>query len=204
MVATAAHLRAEVQARRKGLDESERSRIQAFLDQQFLNFLKQELHPRRGQLMGLYRPLPWEWSVPRTTQFLRECGVLMAYPKMRDPADRLKGMSWHLADEADPSHWRPSTRLTALLEPNDELPKIDPTRIHSVWVPGVAFSKQGERMGTGGGFYDVFLSRYPHLISIALAADFQVFDSLPGQRPDEPRMNYLVSETGIFSFSGKE
>lgn len=200
----AAHLRAEIQARRKSLKDSERSRIQAILDRQFLSFFKEKNHLQRGQILGMHRPLPWEWSVPRTVKSLRESGIVMAYPRMRDPSDRLKGLSWHLADEAIPSHWRASPRLKTLLEPQEALPEVDPASIHSVWVPGVAFSRQGERMGTGGGFYDVFLCRYPGLVKLALAGDFQIFDSLPEQRPDEPRMNYLISETEIRAFSADE
>ncbi|MBU6375309.1 MAG: hypothetical protein KGQ59_04890 [Bdellovibrionales bacterium] len=204
MAQLAAQLRSEIQSVRKELTESERNQIQATLDLQALRFIQNYLNLEAGMLVGLHRPLPWEWSIPQGVSYFKKLGVLLAYPRMRDPEDRLKGMCWHLADEANPAQWRPSARVKTLLEPQENMPEIDPARFHSVWVPGVAFSRRGERMGTGGGFYDLFLSHYPRILKWAVAARFQVLDSLPEQRPDEPRMNYLVSEAETLSFVGRE
>lgn len=45
-------------------------------------------------------------------------------------------------------------------------------------MPGLAFDKQGNRVGYGGGYYDQFLSTYgpEHFLKVALAFDEQVVD----------------------------
>jgi 5-formyltetrahydrofolate cyclo-ligase len=110
-------------------------------------------------------------------------------------------MSWHSADETFPQFWSRNPRFQNLYEPTTDVPEVDPKMMIGVWVPGVAFSKKGERLGMGGGFYDAFLSTYPHLLKIAIAAEFQFFESLPEQRPDEPKMNIIIKENDIVFLS---
>lgn len=51
-------------------------------------------------------------------------------------------------------------------------------------VPGVAFSKKGERLGYGGGFYDRFLDGNS-IYTIGVAFDYQIMDSLPTEEHDK-------------------
>lgn len=55
-----------------------------------------------------------------------------------------------------------------------------------VLMPGVAFTKAGDRMGYGGGFYDRFLAQEPNHPTIALCYDFQMVESLPTEEYDIP------------------
>ena len=51
-------------------------------------------------------------------------------------------------------------------------------------MPGVAFDEQGHRVGYGGGYYDRYLEKHPHLIHIALAIEFQIFPEVPSEKHD--------------------
>lgn len=63
-------------------------------------------------------------------------------------------------------------------------PVIPP--IHAVvLVPGVAFARNGHRLGYGAGYFDRFLVNHPGP-SIGLAYDFQVLDRLPAEPRDVP------------------
>lgn len=55
-----------------------------------------------------------------------------------------------------------------------------------VLMPGLAFTKNGDRMGYGGGFYDRFLAEEPSHPTLALCYDFQIFESLPTEEFDIP------------------
>ena len=52
----------------------------------------------------------------------------------------------------------------------------DPTAL--VLMPGLAFDRQGRRLGYGGGFYDKFLAAEPNHPKIALCYDFQLLPAL--------------------------
>ena len=55
-----------------------------------------------------------------------------------------------------------------------------------VLMPGMAFDREGHRMGYGGGFYDKFLEREPNHPTIALCYEFQLLDHLDVEAHDIP------------------
>ena len=62
--------------------------------------------------------------------------------------------------------------------------------IDLVVVPGVAFDKQGNRLGRGKGYYDRCLNRLPSkAYTVGLAFDFQILPSVPTTASD-----YAVDE----------
>ncbi len=72
---------------------------------------------------------------------------------------------------------------------------FDFSLIDLIIVPGVAFDKQGNRLGRGKGYYDRFLPK-TNSIKIGICFDFQLFDNIPCSSSDI-KMDYVVSETKI-------
>ena len=60
----------------------------------------------------------------------------------------------------------------------------DPTAL--VLMPGLAFDREGHRIGYGGGFYDKFLAAEPGHPTLALCYDFQMLDHLETEAFDIP------------------
>ena len=60
----------------------------------------------------------------------------------------------------------------------------DPTAL--VLMPGLAFTKKGDRMGYGGGFYDKFLASERSHPTVALCYGFQILEQLPTEQYDIP------------------
>ncbi|MCM8781460.1 MAG: 5-formyltetrahydrofolate cyclo-ligase [Candidatus Omnitrophica bacterium] len=63
-----------------------------------------------------------------------------------------------------------------------------------VLVPGLAFDKDGNRLGRGKGYYDRFLKKLAiHVLTIGLCFDFQVLDSIPRLPHDIPLKMLLTN-----------
>jgi 5-formyltetrahydrofolate cyclo-ligase len=55
-----------------------------------------------------------------------------------------------------------------------------------VLMPGLAFDRDGHRIGYGGGFYDKFLAQEPNHPTLALCYDFQMLPKLQTEEFDIP------------------
>lgn len=66
-----------------------------------------------------------------------------------------------------------------------------------VLVPGVAFDRDGNRMGYGGGYYDRYFARKTSQILLGVACELQIAKSIPAEETDR-RMDAVATETGIF------
>lgn len=60
-------------------------------------------------------------------------------------------------------------------------------------IPGVVFDWSGNRIGYGKGYYDRFLKQLPpDAVTVGLAFDCQIVDSIPSEPTDVP-LQYLVT-----------
>ena len=79
-----------------------------------------------------------------------------------------------------------------IMEP-DETYDIAPSDI-GVWiVPGLAFTRDGRRIGYGGGWYDRYLAAAaPDAVALAVAYPFQILDDIPTD-PNDRRVTDVVT-----------
>lgn len=74
---------------------------------------------------------------------------------------------------------------------------IEPMDLDIVLVPGVAFSRDGKRLGMGKGYYDRFLTRTKAL-RIGICATYNLLDDVPTDEHDA-LMDYLVTPNGVIN-----
>ena len=60
-------------------------------------------------------------------------------------------------------------------------------------VPGLAFDRKGARLGYGGGYYDRFLRKNPHIFSCGICAERFAAESVPEEDTDQ-RLCGLITE----------
>ena len=126
----------------------------------------------------IYGYLPYNQEV-RTVPILQQAlldGKQVAVPKVYGEEMRFI----YLTDLT-----RVAPGYSGIPEPIDDAPVAnDPTAL--VLMPGLAFDKEGHRIGYGGGFYDKFLASQPGHPTLALCYDFQVLPQLQTEEFDVP------------------
>lgn len=85
-------------------------------------------------------------------------------------------------------------------EPKPECsPEVEVKDIDVVIVPAVAYDKDCYRLGYGGGFYDRFIERLREdAITVGIAFDLQIFDSVPKEDHDA-QLDYIITESQILT-----
>lgn len=68
--------------------------------------------------------------------------------------------------------------------PHEHLPEIAAGELNLIIVPGVAFTREGQRLGYGGGYYDRYLPGCKRAQIIAVAFAEQILPSLPTEEHD--------------------
>lgn len=76
-----------------------------------------------------------------------------------------------------------------ILEPQNEPYKGD---FDLIVVPGVAFDRNGNRLGRGRGYYDRFLCQHLEVKRIGICFDFQLVEEIPTE-PFDIKMDEVIS-----------
>lgn len=93
-------------------------------------------------------------------------------------------------------------------EPHSHLPLLAMDAISSlslILIPGLAFTRDGKRLGKGKGYYDRFLSHIPFPLPIqkrpilmGVCHSFQVKENLPTEKTDV-KMDYILTPSKIIT-----
>ena len=91
------------------------------------------------------------------------------------------------------------TNKWGIPEPQEGL-EVPPEKIDVVFVPLLAFDKEGHRVGYGKGFYDIFLSGCKKdVVKIGLSL-FEAEEKIPDILESDIALDYCVTPTRIYKF----
>ena len=147
-------------------------------------------HLGEAQYVMAFWPLPSEPDITDTLKNLYNKGITICLPG-------IDGVCINPYKVDDFSKLKPSP--IGVHEPDTSSAEAFPdNRLDLVIVPGVAFSRCGDRLGRGGGYYDQFLGRlHPSIPRIAVAFEKQIFRSVPKEPHDIP-MHSVITELNTY------
>jgi len=117
-------------------------------------------------------------------------GKTVALPRIDRASKRLSAHRVSSRDDVVPGVW-------GILEPRAEQPVVAPETLDMILMPGVAFDRDGNRLGYGAGFYDRLLAPVPAGIKplrVVAAFDCQLVDAVPHSHTDQP-IHWLITPT---------
>lgn len=113
-------------------------------------------------------------------------GFVTAYPRIVDHDHRL---AFH---RGSPAELVPSPRF-GLREPRPDAPTVALDEISAFVIPGLAYDRQGGRIGWGRGYYDATLAAVPGALRIGVGFACQLVDRVPRDPHDEP-VHVVITE----------
>lgn len=178
-------MRRKLRAHRQSLPEAERANLSEIIVRKFL---AHEIY-QKAQIVMAYMSMPEEVQLRDVFMDAFSCGKTMAVPFIVGKGEMLP-VSVSNFGELGPGAFGIQTVLENLRK------FIDADKIDCVIVPGAAFDVHGNRLGLGGGFYDVFLKKAVNAKRVALAFDFQLLDEIPAESHDMP-VDLIITENRI-------
>ena len=95
-----------------------------------------------------------------------------------------------------------SPGMFGILEPNCSLPKVNPSEIDLVLVPGVGFDPRGRRLGRGNGYYDRFLHGFLGR-TIGICFSDRLIQTIPTEDHDRS-VDAVITDTKSIYCTGGE
>ena len=89
-------------------------------------------------------------------------------------------------------------------EPQPHCPTVEVAALDIILVPGLAFTRDGKRLGRGGGYYDRLLA-HPHCRAqcIAVAFDVQIVEHITTEFHDQ-HIHQIITESGLIQSSASD
>lgn len=148
-----------------------------------------ELIPQQA-IIGIYHAKGSEAPADGYARFFAENGHTVALPSLTPDNPTMI-----FAEHSDPfSHSDLEPGPHGLLQPDRSAAQVVPD---VVFVPLLAFTNTGARLGQGGGYYDRWLSNHRGTIAIGMGWDSQKRDTLP-EEPHDIGLHAVVTPTRLY------
>ena len=175
-------LRKQVLREMKALSQEQKQAMDRALTERFLN----RLFYQEAKVIATYLSFPHEFQTQGLIDQALRDGKKVLIPKTY-PKGRMEFVVY------DPQQLKKTS--FGLLEPQGDLEVVDASQIDLIHVPGLAFTKEGYRIGYGGGYYDRYLENFAgQTMSTIYPCQVQEFNS---EDHDIPVQEVLIYEGNL-------
>ena len=180
-----AQIRKDVRAKRRMLGKEQIAESSGLVSKQVFALEAFE----NAELLLAYMPARNELDVGYITEKARELGKRAAFPLCIENG----GLRLLVPDTPDCF----VKGSYGILEPDvSRSREVEAAALDLIIVPAIAFTKDGNRLGQGGGYYDRLLKK-TDAVTVGVGYDFQLFADLPVE-PHDCRLDYVVTPSGVF------
>ncbi|HEY4080503.1 MAG TPA: 5-formyltetrahydrofolate cyclo-ligase [Burkholderiaceae bacterium] len=145
--------------------------------------LREVLEQLEPQCLGLYSPLAGEFNAAEA--LARESGVQWALPHAYKSPRRMEYRAWKEGLELAPDECGIACATGAAVVPD------------VVLVPCVGFTREGYRLGYGGGYFDRWLAAHPGVTSVGIA--WSLGEIAFAVEPHDQALTLLLTEGEIIA-----
>ena len=177
-----AELRKKILQEMKALSQEQKQAMDRVLTERFLQ------HPfyQEVKTIATYLSFPHEFQTQELIKRMLKDGKKVLIPKTY-PKGRMEFVVYDPKQLAKTSF--------GLLEPQGDLEVVEPSQIDLIHVPGLAFTREGYRIGYGGGYYDRYLEHFAgHTMSTIYPCQIQEFNL---EDHDIPVQEVLIYEGNL-------
>lgn len=140
-------------------------------------------------VIGLYHSQPFEAPTAGYAKFFLEQGNTVALPWFASEDSAME-----FRKHSDPFDGEDlEVGPLGMLQPDASAELLVPNLL---FIPLVGFTKEGERLGQGGGHYDRWLVEHSEATKIGLAWDIQLCETLPTE-PHDISLDAIITPTRI-------
>lgn len=135
-------------------------------ENKIIDYLEKNAQWQNAQVIALTKSMPLEFSIAKVVDLARKMNKKIVVP-VTLPHRQMKFAYWDEKTEFQKNSFGVEEPIQPVW--------VQEGQIDLVIVPGLAYSKKGERLGFGGGYYDRFLEQHS-FSTMSLAYKEQVYD----------------------------
>lgn len=165
-------LRLRMEKQREQLNPGQKAQIDALICRE----LQQLVEERNAKKVHTFLPMGTEVDIYPFISYLLVNGIEVYSPKTM-PERKLQHLRLSSLNELEKG-------LFGTQHPKGTEEAKDSYDL--IIVPGLAFDYHNNRLGYGGGYYDIFLSAHPEAYKVGIGYSFQLISELPLEPHDIP------------------
>lgn len=187
------NLRKILKQKREDINNAKRKNYSKLIFKNFLFFFEKFLKNIRNIL--IYNSFQSEVDTKKFIKFFWEKNINVYIPAIIN--DKIIAVKFSPDDKLNKGKY-------GILEPVKKIKIKNIKSLNIVFVPGIGFDINGNRIGFGKGYFDRFLKNLDEkTIKIGLAFSKQIVKKIPATKQDI-KMNYIITEKGVMDCTVKK